>query len=447
MKITLLAVGMYPHEVGGAQTHAYHVASSLAQLDHEVSALVFYHGGETITMAEDRDDGFLRVRLGVPTRLWRSPLNEGSEELRTRLATLAFETVSSWQPEVVHFFRHAPVQRLMLDLVDRLGVPAVFTALGFAYFCAKGPMIRSVGEVCDGHVEPYRCEACTFLHGHWVEDLPGRATSLALRWVDQTLPSVLDRHPLLRQTRQTSELWQRMCRMPLVAIAPSQVVERTFRENGFPADRMLRLTYGIPESLLARRQEKTPSARLRFTCLGKISSYKGALVAVAAARIAAAAGVSFELNIHGPLHPESDAYHRALQQAVEREPWPDGVAVRLCGRYRQEALPKIHAASDVLLFTSLWPENATIVVLEALALGTPVLAAAVEGVTEFIVEGHNGWTYPPGDEAVLARRMQELADAPEVVRAAQANTACVLTLGAMADALDGLYRTMVPLPV
>ena len=50
--------------------------------------------------------------------------------------------------------------------------------------------------------------------------------------------------------------------------------------------------------------------------------------------------------------------------------------------------------------------------LEALASGTPVVAAAVGGLRETIVDGETGWTYPAGDAAALAAAIREALDNP-----------------------------------
>jgi glycosyltransferase involved in cell wall biosynthesis len=49
--------------------------------------------------------------------------------------------------------------------------------------------------------------------------------------------------------------------------------------------------------------------------------------------------------------------------------------------------------------------------LEALACGTPVVAADVGGLRETIVEGKTGWTYRPGDAAGLAQAITAALDA------------------------------------
>ena len=65
--------------------------------------------------------------------------------------------------------------------------------------------------------------------------------------------------------------------------------------------------------------------------------------------------------------------------------------------------------------------------LEALACETPVVAAAVGGLRETIVDGATGWTYPVGDAAALARAIEQaLTQRDEALRRARAGRRVVL---------------------
>ena len=55
-----------------------------------------------------------------------------------------------------------------------------------------------------------------------------------------------------------------------------------------------------------------------------------------------------------------------------------------------------------------WYENCSMVVLEAMALGKPVIGSNIGGIPEQIVDGRTGCLFPMGDTAALADRMREL---------------------------------------
>ena len=65
-------------------------------------------------------------------------------------------------------------------------------------------------------------------------------------------------------------------------------------------------------------------------------------------------------------------------------------------------------AADAALLTSAW-ENLPHTVLEALAVGTPVIATAVGGVPEVVRDGENGLLVAPGDVEALAEAIRRVA--------------------------------------
>jgi glycosyltransferase involved in cell wall biosynthesis len=73
-------------------------------------------------------------------------------------------------------------------------------------------------------------------------------------------------------------------------------------------------------------------------------------------------------------------------------------------------VPAILSEVDLLVVPSLWAENAPLVVLEALAGGTPVVASRIGGLPELLAGG-GGELFEAGDHHELARILTELATA------------------------------------
>jgi len=90
----------------------------------------------------------------------------------------------------------------------------------------------------------------------------------------------------------------------------------------------------------------------------------------------------------------------------------------LCGRlgiehcvrwtgYRDDPLGLI-ASLDVAVHATIEPEPFGRVILEALALGVPMVATALGGPLEIIEDGVSGYLVPPADPDALAARVGDL---------------------------------------
>jgi glycosyltransferase involved in cell wall biosynthesis len=71
-------------------------------------------------------------------------------------------------------------------------------------------------------------------------------------------------------------------------------------------------------------------------------------------------------------------------------------------------------ALDIVVHASTQPEPFGLVIVEAMAAGRAVIASQAGGATEIVEEGHNGLMHPPGNAAILAERIQQLATSSEL---------------------------------
>jgi glycosyltransferase involved in cell wall biosynthesis len=101
--------------------------------------------------------------------------------------------------------------------------------------------------------------------------------------------------------------------------------------------------------------------------------------------------------------------------ALERRARELGIAdrARFLGALDRRSVLEVLHAGDALVLSSSW-ENFPHAVVEALAVGTPVIATAVGGVTEVVEHEVNGLLVPPGDPAALAAAISRYFDDPEL---------------------------------
>jgi glycosyltransferase involved in cell wall biosynthesis len=84
-----------------------------------------------------------------------------------------------------------------------------------------------------------------------------------------------------------------------------------------------------------------------------------------------------------------------------------GPRVHTLGALPRERVLELLAAADAVALSSAW-ENFPHVLVEALAVGTPVIATAVGGVPEIVADGVNGLLVPPHDPDALAVAIHRL---------------------------------------
>ena len=85
--------------------------------------------------------------------------------------------------------------------------------------------------------------------------------------------------------------------------------------------------------------------------------------------------------------------------------------VRLVG-YQDKVAPWL-ALMDAVVLASYANEGVPQALLQAMAMGKPVLGTTVGGIPEIVIPGETGWLVPPRDPQALAQAMRHLMAHPE----------------------------------
>jgi glycosyltransferase involved in cell wall biosynthesis len=186
-------------------------------------------------------------------------------------------------------------------------------------------------------------------------------------------------------------------------LASRIVVPSEFSRRFFAAARpgIEVVPYGV-EHRESAPPERTAS-HVKVLQLGSIEPRKGQDITCAAARLLKDQPVKFDI-VGLVLVSE---YHRQLRSSCADLP-----NVRFFPEVDSSQTSALIAGCDVLVVPSR-DEVTPMVILEAMALGKTVVAAAVGGIPEMIVDGRSGFLFEPENAAALARIIARHAnDAP-----------------------------------
>jgi glycosyltransferase involved in cell wall biosynthesis len=136
----------------------------------------------------------------------------------------------------------------------------------------------------------------------------------------------------------------------------------------------------------------------------------------------------------GPLEDEANALAESL-----------GIrdVCHFIGEYKN--VPALLAIMDCFVLPSLW-EGFPIVLLEAMAIGVPIVATDIPGNDESILSGTNGWLVPPKNPAALADKALHLlknpAQAAVFVAAGQKRIENEFTRAKMLSSIQIIYQSV-----
>ncbi len=249
---------------------------------------------------------------------------------------------------------------------DQAGVAVVATSQSFRYSCVKATMLRD-GRVCEDCVGR-RIKYPAVVHRCYKDSLAGSLTmvsTLAVHGAAGTFAHRVDRHialtPFMRE------------RLIAEGISPEKVVviPHTPPDPGSPA----------------------PERDGYALFVGRFVPEKGILTVLQAWE---RQGLDLPLVIvgDGVLRPEVEAA-AARHGGITVRPWLDPSEVA-----------EVMARAEVLLMTSEWYEGFGVVITEAYAAGTPVIASNVGNFSEMIDPRVTGERYRCADPVDLARAVR-----------------------------------------
>ncbi|SCX19481.1 Glycosyltransferase KanE [Agrobacterium sp. DSM 25558] len=293
-----------------------------------------------------------------------------SRKARASLSSL----IDQVRPDIAHahnVYHH--ISPSIFPLLKQKGIPTVLTAHDLKLACPAYKMLSPKGicEKCKGgriyNVLVNRCmkESVALSGVVMVETAVHRVLGLYRHYIDKI-------------------------------IVPSRFYQAKLMEWGWRADQLVYIPNFVEQSISER--PVTVDEGDYFLFAGRLAPEKGI------ATLIKAAGISGQrLRIAGTGPDEADL--RSLAQQV-------GADVEFLGYLTGQALHEAIAGAKALVLPSEWYENAPVSLLEAYALGRPVIGTNIGGIPELIQAGKTGLiakSSNPDDLARVLTSMDELS--------------------------------------
>lgn len=407
---TLLSVNNYHYYRGGAETVFLEHNRMFAQAGWTVVPFAMRHernlptpwSGHFVDEIEFGEDYSLAEKLA------RAPRVVYSLQARRRLARL----LQSAPPDVCHahnIYHH--ISPSILGLLKHRNIPVVVTLHDLKIACPAYNMLAPDG-ICE------RCRGGRLYNVALHRCIKGSATLSGLVMVEAMLHRLLGSY-----TRCVSRF-----------VVPSRFYAEKLQDWGYPAG-MFR---HVPNFVDVQRYEPRYEPGRRVLYFGRLSREKGLHTLIQAA---AQARCSLALAGTGP---DEEALH-ALVQAT-------GADVEFLGYLSGRRLHEAVQAARAVVLPSEWYENAPMSVLEAYALGKPVLGARIGGIPELVREGMTGLQFESASVQSLTDallRMQRLGDAElsGMGREGRRWVESAFTADIYRERILGVYRELgVPVP-
>ncbi|MBT1634653.1 glycosyltransferase [Clavibacter michiganensis] len=318
------------------------------------------------------------------------------------------------------------------------GVEVVHLDAGPARAVPKDELLPHMGELADGLLADWRTNRPDVVHSHfWMSGVAaldaaarlasspvGAASAPPVLHTFHALGSVKRRHLGAEDTSpaERTHLEPGVGRRADAVIATCSDEAAELVRAGVDAARITVIPCGVDIGHFTPRADDAAGddhAPMRVMVVGRLVPRKGVDLAITALGILADRGHrDVELVIVGgsgdAASATEDAEARRLMDAARAA----GVAdrVRLHGRVSQADMPAVMRTADVVVCAP-WYEPFGIVPLEAMASGVPVVASAVGGLTDSVVDGVTGILVPPRDPAAIADALGQLRADPARRRA------------------------------
>ncbi len=282
------------------------------------------------------------------------------------------------KPDIVHLnnFAHQ-ISPSILDPIKRRHVPIVMTMHDFKLVCPVYSLTR-IGRPCE------LCRRKRFFYCTLFGCMKGSYLKSAVNTIEMYL------HHSLLHIYDAIDCF----------ISPSVFLKDKLHDMGFRG-RVVHMPNFVDTRRFSSIQRITGE---KVIYAGRLEPEKGLFTLVEAMR-----GTNLRLDITG-----DGSARKTLERLVFD--YGPGVNIRFPGHVSREELVSSYSGALFAICPSECYEILPFAVIEAFAMGLPVIGARIGGIPELVKDGVTGLTFTPGDSADLRNKIMYLTSHPDFIR-------------------------------
>lgn len=258
-----------------------------------------------------------------------------------------------------------------------------------------------LGQAC-ALLEAMRRDHIEHLHAHF--GTKAAAVAMICRALGGPPYSVTIHGPLEFELARMLSLSQKVARSKFVAAISDFCRSQIWRNSDSAHWAKVHIVRcGVDSAFLDENPRPIPQAP-RIAFVGRLSDHKAPQLLLDAAALLVREGVHVEVVFAGDGELRCELEAAVVRLGLERQ-------VRFLG-YANETMVRECIRDARALVLPSFAEGLPVVIMEAFALGRPVLSTYVAGIPELVEPGRSGWLVPPGSTEALARALREIVEAP-----------------------------------
>ena len=371
-KKILIANNFY-YNRGGASTYVF-----------DLSGLLNMHGNKVIPFSMHHPMNFKTVyskyfisHIDYAEEIKRiSPISTLKVGLRCIFSLEANKKIENLirreKPDIAHIQSiHHHITPSILYVLKKFRIPIIWTLHDFVLICPNTNFFYN-DQVC---------EKCKYVKYFWAPLCKCKKNSFFASFAAAVETTV---HRMMRIFNYVD-----------IFISPSEFLRKKFIEFGYPSERIVHLPN--PMDPIVNELNYVDSGYCLYA--GRLAQGKGLKTLIDAT--IQAGKVNLKIVGNGPLMKELVSYVKSKDNK--------GLIKMLGQKSRNEVIELLKRSNFSVVPSELY-ENFPYSVLEAFAIGKPVIGSRIGGIPELIDDGINGFLFPPKDVARLSELMCTLSE-------------------------------------